>query len=274
MFKIGEFSKLSNSTIRALHYYEEKELLLPEIVDRQSNFRYYSAKQLATVNKIKMLQQIGLPLATIKEILASNDLKLLDYHYELRELELQKELEQVKKNQRMIELLQNGMKEGKNMAEYNVVLKAVSERHVMSIRKKVASFDKESDMWQTLYQQSLEQKIKLTSPPAGMTLFHDKEYKETDIDIEVQSNVIGNYENENDVHYYTAPAFQMAATTFSGSYEQMPTVTQALASWIEANHYKMTGVMVNIPIVSPAQEKNPENWVTEAGFIITSLENN
>lgn len=28
MFKIGEFSKLSNSTIRALHYYEEKGLLM------------------------------------------------------------------------------------------------------------------------------------------------------------------------------------------------------------------------------------------------------
>ncbi|MHC5228082.1 MerR family transcriptional regulator [Enterococcus sp. LJL99] len=274
MFKIGEFSKLSNSTIRALHYYEEKELLKPEIIDRQSNFRYYSAKQLTTVNQIKMLQQIGLPLATIKEILASNDLKLLDYHYELRELELQRELEQVKKNQRMVELLQNGMKEGKNMAEYNVVLKSIPERQVMSIRKEVTSFDKEGKMWHDLYEQSLAQKVKLTSPPAGMTLFHDKEYKETDIDIEIQSNVIGNYENKNEICYYNAPSFQMAATTFNGSYEQMPAVTQALASWIEANNYQMTGVMINIPIVSPAQEKNPENWVTEAGFIVTPVETN
>lgn len=219
-----------------------------------------------------MLQQIGLPLATIKEILTSNDLKLLDYHYELRELELQKELEQVKKNQRMVELLKKGMKEGKNMAEYNIVLKSVPERQVMSIRKKVASFGKEGQMWHDLYEQSLTQKVKLTTPPAGMTLFHDKEYKETDIDIEIQSNVIGHYENENHVCYYKAPAFQMAATTFNGSYEQMPEVTQALASWIEANNHKMTGVMVNIPIVSPAQEKNPENWVTEAGFIVSALE--
>lgn len=274
MFKIGEFSKLSNSTIRALHYYEEKELLIPAIIDRQSNFRYYSAKQLTTVNQIKMLQQIGLPLVTIKEILASNDLKLLDYHYELRELELQKELEQVKKNQRMVELLKDGMKEGKNMAEYNVVLKPIPERQVMSIRKKVASFDKEDEMWHDLYEQSLSQKVKLTSPPAGMTLFHDEEYKATDIDIEIQSNIIGNYENENGICYYRAPAFQMAATTFNGNYEQMPAVTQALASWIEANNYKVTGVMVNIPIVSPAQEKNPENWITEAGFIVTPFETN
>ena len=270
MFKIGEFSKLSHSTIRALHYYEEKELLIPEMVDGRSNFRYYSAKQLATVNKIKVLQQIGLPLATIKDILSSNDLKLLDDHYELRKLELQKEMEQVKKNKRMIEFLQNNRKEGDNRIDYHIVLKSVPERNVMSLRKKIATFDDEGTLWHTLYQQSQTQAVQLTTPPTGMTLFHDSEYKETNVDVEVQSTIIGHYENDNEVCYFKSPAFQMATATFNGSYEQMPAVTQALASWIEVNQYKMTGVMVNIPIVSPVQEKNPEQWVTEAGFIVAS----
>jgi len=45
MFKIGDFSKLTNLTVRALHHYEELEILVPEKIDTITNYRYYSAQQ-------------------------------------------------------------------------------------------------------------------------------------------------------------------------------------------------------------------------------------
>lgn len=268
MFRIGDFSKLTNLTVRALHHYEELEILLPEKVDYMTNYRYYSANQLVTVNKIKMLQQIGLSLKDIKDVIQSNDIKLLEYHYKLREAEIQDELEKLKKKQNIVKMFKEKMKEGSSMERYNVELKKIPKRKVMSIRKVVKSYNDEFDLWNDLHEESVNQKVKMDNPPSGMTIYHDKEYKESNVDIEVQSNIIGNYKDTDDVKFYEAPEFTIASVTFNGSYEQMAEVTQAIASWIEANNYIICGPMVNIPYISPAQDSNPDNWVTEAGFMV------
>ena len=38
--KIGEFSRLGRVTVRALRHYEEIGLLRPEIIDRETGYRY------------------------------------------------------------------------------------------------------------------------------------------------------------------------------------------------------------------------------------------
>lgn len=268
MFKIGAFSKISNTTVRALHLYEEMGILIPEKIDTQSKYRYYSAKQLQTINEIKLLQQVGLSLKVIKEVIVNKDMKILEYHYELRQKELQKEMQELQMKKNLIEALKANRREGKQMEKYNVVVKEIPRRKVMSIRKKTASFEEESLLWNMLYQESLQQHVQLTNPPIGMTIYHDTEYKDSDIDIEVQSNIVGDYKDNDVVKFYQADGFTMASVTFSGSYDQMNDVTQALASWIEANGYSITGPMVNIPIVSPGQDPNPENRITEAGYMI------
>ena len=44
MYKIGEFSKLSKTTIKTLRYYEKEKLLKPSNVDNYTNYRYYTAE--------------------------------------------------------------------------------------------------------------------------------------------------------------------------------------------------------------------------------------
>ncbi|MBS7575959.1 MULTISPECIES: MerR family transcriptional regulator [unclassified Enterococcus] len=268
MFKIGDFSKLTNLTVRALRHYEELELLLPERIDDVTNYRYYSTHQLTTVNKIKMLQQIGLPLKTIKEVIQSNDTKLLEYHYNLREAEIRDELDALTKMQNIIDQLREKMKEGTFIEKYNVKLKEIPKRKVMAIRKKISSYNDEYELWTSLHEEFIKQSVKMANPPLGMTIYHDREYKEANIDIEVQSNIIGDYTNTDDVKFYEDSGFLIASVTFNGSYEQMPEVTQAIASWIEANNYVICGPMINIPYISPAQSPNPDSWITEAGYVV------
>lgn len=268
MFKIGEFSKLSNCSIRALHYYEEQGLLAPKYIDPKTNYRYYSASQLNETNKIKSLQEIGMSLAMIKELMGEADAEILSKYYVIKKEELTEEIEQLNRKKQLLDSLSKNLKEGTRSDKYHVVVKEVPKRKVMSFRTKIDSYDEEYHLWNELYQQSQQQTVQLATPMFGMTIYHDKEYVETDIDIEVQSNVIGDYADENGISYVEAPSFTMASVTFSGDFNQMPDVTRALATWIENSEYKMNGVMVNIPIVSPAMDKNPANWVTEAGFII------
>ncbi len=43
MFRIGEFSKLTQVSVRMLRYYDEMGLLKPSETDKFTNYRLYSA---------------------------------------------------------------------------------------------------------------------------------------------------------------------------------------------------------------------------------------
>ena len=48
MLKIGEFSKLSMLTVKALRFYEKEGLLSPARVDEWTGYRMYDTAQLRT----------------------------------------------------------------------------------------------------------------------------------------------------------------------------------------------------------------------------------
>ena len=52
MIRIGDFSKLSQVSIKTLRYYDEMGLFKPSNVDRFTGYRYYSASQLPRLNRI------------------------------------------------------------------------------------------------------------------------------------------------------------------------------------------------------------------------------
>ena len=43
MYKIGDFSKISKTTIKALRYYEKEGLLKPTFIDQYTSYRYYES---------------------------------------------------------------------------------------------------------------------------------------------------------------------------------------------------------------------------------------
>lgn len=272
MFKIGEFSKVSNITVRTLRHYEKVGLLLPDKVDQQSGYRYYKAQQLSILNQIKLLQQVGLSLESIKEIIDSQDLDILNHYYELREQEIRQELLALNTKKKLVNELKKQLKEGLSMEKYNVVKKQLAARNVMSMRKIIPTFNDEGQLWNQLFLEVKKQRVKFSNPSSGISLYHDKEYQEANVDVEVQSEVVGNYQNTAEVKFFEAPAVDIASVTFHGSFDQMPIVSQALATWIDANGYQIAGPMMNISHVSPAQDPNPDNWVNEAAFVIAKKE--
>lgn len=56
MFRIGEFSKMSKTTIKTLRYYDEVGLLKPEAVDRFTGYRLYTTEQLVLLHRIQSLR--------------------------------------------------------------------------------------------------------------------------------------------------------------------------------------------------------------------------
>ena len=72
MFKIGDFSKLGQISVRMLRHYDQLGLLKPDHVDKFTGYRYYTAGQLAHLNRILFFKDLGFSLQQIKDLLSNN----------------------------------------------------------------------------------------------------------------------------------------------------------------------------------------------------------
>jgi len=72
LLKIGEFARLAETNLRTLRYYEEIGLLTPA-ARSAGGFRYYRSTDLNRVNMIRDLQELGLHLDRIRELISSRE---------------------------------------------------------------------------------------------------------------------------------------------------------------------------------------------------------
>ena len=77
MYNISTFSKLSNTSIQTLRYYDALELLKPGQVGKYNNYRYYTNEELIKIKIIKKLKRMGFSLKEIATILNKYDKKFL-----------------------------------------------------------------------------------------------------------------------------------------------------------------------------------------------------
>ena len=69
MFRIGLFSKIGKTTVKTLRYYEKEGLLLPEYIDKETGYRYYTTNQLLKLHRIQCFRQMGLSISEIVDLI-------------------------------------------------------------------------------------------------------------------------------------------------------------------------------------------------------------
>jgi DNA-binding transcriptional MerR regulator/effector-binding domain-containing protein len=67
-FTVSDFAKLARTNRSTLHHYDAIGLLSPISRGKDNQYRYYSSGQLAVVNVIRTLQELGMSLAEIKDL--------------------------------------------------------------------------------------------------------------------------------------------------------------------------------------------------------------
>ena len=69
---IGEFSKMTYLSVKALRHYHDVGLLEPADIDPASGYRRYTADQLRRLNRIIALKDLGFTLEQVRAILDEN----------------------------------------------------------------------------------------------------------------------------------------------------------------------------------------------------------
>lgn len=84
-YTVKKVAKLSGTSVRTLHYYDEIGLLKPAYVS-QTGYRYYQEKELLILQQILFFKELGLELKQIQKLLESKDfdkVKALRSHKEV-----------------------------------------------------------------------------------------------------------------------------------------------------------------------------------------------
>ena len=69
LYKIGMFASMNRVTIKTLRYYDEQKLLIPVYVDEENGYRYYKAGQMAQLQRIIALKNMGFSIDDIRKMM-------------------------------------------------------------------------------------------------------------------------------------------------------------------------------------------------------------
>lgn len=267
MLKIGDFSKLSRVSIRMLRHYDEIGLLIPKNIDNFTSYRYYEESQLPIANRIASLKDMGFSLASISEILKSyNNPEALTNFLAIKRTEIQADAEEAKHRLLLIDTAIKWLRKDETAMNYNVTLKEFPERYVASVRQIIPQYDQEGILWNILMKETAPLHIQPGDPCYTLAKFYDGEYKESNVDVEVQKSVKGKYKNTENVVFKTEPAVLIASATYKGSYEKINEVNEAVANWVKDNGYDFAGFSFLIYHVSPYDTQNTDEYVTEVCY--------
>lgn len=91
---IGDFSRMTHLSIKALRHYHDVGLLVPAEIDRFTAYRYYEPAQVVTAQVIRRLRDLGMPVDEVKTVLAAPDVtarnEVIVAHLQRMQAQLQK----------------------------------------------------------------------------------------------------------------------------------------------------------------------------------------
>ena len=241
MFRIGEFSKLTRVSVRMLRHYDQLGLLTPSRTDSSTNYRYYSAGQLPRLNRILALRDLGFSLEQIAGLL-NDDLpsdQLLGM-LKLKRAEIEQEVQVEQMRLARLEA-RIGQMNGQNISKaYDVVVREIEPQLAATLREVAVDDDRIQYMFEELERYVARFDARADKPP--MTLYHDPEYRDKDIDAEVVVPLKMAIPGSDEVRVIEMPRIaQAVCVVHTGSYATIYQAYNALLSWIEANGYRMTG---------------------------------
>lgn len=261
MLKIGDFSRLSRVSIRMLRYYDDAGLIKPEKIDEFTGYRYYSESQLPAMWKIKTLRDMGFGVAAIGEILkCGEEPQAMEKFLILQRAELQEEAQTIESRLKLLDTAIERLRKG-DVMKYDCIIKELPERYVASVRQIIPKYEAEGMLWHILFSETGSQSM--VSVGMASAVLHDREFKENDVDVEVQIEVKGSYKDTEHVKFKTEKPVTVASVTFKGSYDQFSEVYAELAEWVNKNGYEFCGPMMDFYHVSPHETQNPMEFVTE-----------
>lgn len=261
MYRIGDFSKMSKTTIKTLRYYDEVGLLKPEFVDIETNYRFYTTNQLVTLHRIQSLRQIGLSIDETKLILSGHNSSAI---LKNRREELKNQLIFVTDQLSRIEFILQEKKEEFFM-NYQGIIKDLPECIVYSKKITVPNYDAYFQIIPSIGQECMKANpgLKCSVPEYCFIVYLDGEYKDKDINVEF-CEAVEKFGNEvGDIKFKKIESVTALSVMHKGPYKDLSKAYAYAFKWIEDNGYMVADNPRESYIDGIWNKENEEDWLTE-----------
>lgn len=262
MLLIGEVSRISQVSLRMLRYYDKNDLFKPKIINEETGYRYYAAEQLEDLYKIVELRDMGFSISEIRELINEVNDEYYCAAIEKKKSELKKEIDGAKLKLKRLETLKTDIKSADDKVQ--IVLKKIEDVDVISYRKTVANYYFEGMMWKELSELLVEAGLSFSD--CCFSLYHDLDYREEDVDIELCVEVNKPIEilPKGLVHRQVIGCEHAASIIIYGPYKNISVAYRKFAFWLEKHpEYRMCGANRQIAHISSIDTDDEEAFVTE-----------
>jgi DNA-binding transcriptional MerR regulator len=238
MLRIGDFSKLTNVSVKALRFYDEIGLLKPTYVDRETGYRYYAANLLSRLNRILIFKELGFSLEEIV-FLIQEDLPASQVHDALRSkrTELSCRIAQEQARLAQIEAWLTQIEREGRAPDYEIMLKQVPPQLVASVRNRIDSYEAAAE----LFAEVDRHLKKYNAAGQCAAIWHTCAGQGKHIDCEAMVFLNDIVPENNRIRIYELPAGTEACIVHQGNDETVEQAYTAVRSWIKAHGYRIAG---------------------------------
>ena len=261
MLKIGDFSKMSKVTIKALRYYEKEGLLIPKYVDESNGYRYYESNQLLALSRIISLKQVGLTIDEIKKIIIKNE--PLGDLLKTKKEELENTIFEYNNKLTKINYLleENSMKE-------EIFEKVIQAYYVYYKEGVLKDYSEASEF---IYNSGVECKelnpnIRCVEPDYCYVNYLDGEYKENNIKVRYAQAVIKEntpFKENESIKFMDVPETKCICIYHKGHYDNLGKSYAKIMKYIEDNKLEIIDFPRECYIDGIWNKENVEDWLTE-----------
>ncbi|MER5769684.1 MerR family transcriptional regulator [Streptomyces sp. NPDC001985] len=268
MFTIGDFARHGRVSARMLRHYDAIGLLRPDHTDPFSGYRYYAAAQLARLNRIIALKDLGFTLEQVRRILEERvGTEELRGMLVLRRAELEEAMAASAARLGQVEARLRSIESEGRMPVDDVIVKSVPAVRVAELTAVAPGFQPEEigPVIGPLYDELFGRLRAAGVVPAGPGIAHYEAAPEGGGAVLVHAAVAVPPSVERrdgpDFAVVDLPAVERAATiVHRGSMETVLATAQTLARWLDAGGHRAVGYAREVTLECPGDR---EGWVTE-----------
>ena len=259
MLSIGEFSRVTQLTIKALRLYHEKGLLIPDKIDYDSKYRYYRSSSVSKGLVIKHLKDMGFSLNEIKNIMFEcNDDKQIVSHVEEKLKEISDTIKQFEEKKENLSMFLSRTGDEKMIDSIDVEEEVILNIHICSIRFKGKYMEVGSRFM------DLFKKCGRYAKGKPFSLYYDSEYKEDGADIEACVEVKKELNFEG-IKYSELKGGKAITVIHRGPYEEFSRSYQRLFEYCREHNLKTRLPLREQYIKGPGMifRGNPRKYITK-----------
>ena len=261
---IGRFSLITRLSPRALRLYDERGLLVPEIKDLCTGYRYYAGTQIPRGVSIKTLCSLGFSLCDIDVLLTAkeeHDSATVRQLFAKRRGEIRSEVSRL---QQIEAILADGEAslESIYMSLNEPLIKDVPPQRIVGKKGTGPYGETISRLMPELCSQVSSEEnrkngLRVTGPP--MTLYHDKEYRERDATMEVVLPIAGRIVlSDPEMEVRTLPGGKVLSLIHKGSYTGLHGAWSRIGAYAEEREFVLTGTHREVYLNDPATVSEEE----------------